>query len=87
LIVKEIVKMKVNQVEIDTIENKIHYEYLVGNKYRIVVSHTNAVPYKSSANDEVFIKNINGECVFSYSTKYTTAWKSDYEKLMKFLKI
>jgi hypothetical protein len=91
-IVNEIVKMEVNKVSIDTVDyaNQIYYEYFVGNKYRIVVSRTNDVPFKSIKNDEIFIKDINGECVFSYYTRYHaigSAWKSDYIKLMKYLNL
>ena len=92
ILVNEIVQMKVTSCEIDTISwmNTIKYEYMIENKYRISVDYEPKIPYKNESRYEVYIKNVDGEVLFLYCTRWNSlnyAWKSDFEKLMKYLKL
>jgi hypothetical protein len=90
-LVNEISQMKVSSCEIDTIPSmNTRYEYMIENKYRISVDYEPKVPFKTQNRYEVYIKNVDGEVLFIYCTSWSSlnyAWKSDFEKLMKYLKL
>jgi hypothetical protein len=88
----EILSMKIEEVRIDTSDNEIYYGYLIENKYKIYIYRELPEAFKSVGRYYVFIKDINGNLVFTYDTKYPhsnldSGRTSDYEKLMKHLKL
>ena len=68
----------------------ICYRYYT-NKYKIDVYKDLPEKFESQGSISTYVTNINGKQVFSYDTKYRFSsfgvWKSDYLKLIKYLKI
>jgi len=96
-IVNDIVSLHVQSAKVDTMFNgkEIYYHYYVGdkiqgNKYFIVIDKELPEPFKSSGRCEIFIRNVKGDLIFSYDTKFkmlSRTWESDYIKLTKYLNL
>ena len=71
--------------------NRTYLEFWVGGKYKIDVATTDPKPFSSTARQEVHVRDIDGNWVVSYDTKYhystLDCWKSDYIRLMNYLNI
>ena len=69
--------------------NRTYLEYWIGGKYKIDVTTTDPKPFSSTARQEVHVRDIDGNFVMSYDTKYhystLNCWESDYIRLMKHL--
>ena len=89
-VVNEIVTMKIDSSKVDTIFNSYMYTFYVNGKYRICIDRKLSKPYISTLHDDVIITDLNGNCVLLYNTRYSNSWgtwKSDYQKLLKYLKL
>ena len=71
--------------------NKTNLEFWVGGKYKIDITNTDPKPFSSSGRHEVYVRDIGGNLVINYDTKYHyptfDCWESDYIRLMKYLNI
>ena len=71
--------------------SKTNLEFWVGGKYKIDITNTDPKPFSSSGRQEVYVRDIGGNFVMTYDTKYHYSmfdcWKSDYIRLMKYLNI
>ena len=71
--------------------NKTNLEFWVGGKYKIDITNTDPKPFSSSGRHEVYVRDIGGNLVINYDTKYHYStfdcWESDYIRLMKYLNI
>lgn len=71
--------------------NRTYLEFWVGGKYKIDVTTTDPKPFSSTARQEVYVRDIDGNWVMSYDTKYHYStfdcWESDYIRLMKYLNV
>ena len=71
--------------------NQANLEFWVGGKYKIDIINTDSKPFSSSGRQEVYVRDIGGNFVMTYDTKYHYSmfdcWESDYIRLMKYLNI
>lgn len=71
--------------------NRTYLEYWIGGKYKIDVTTTDPKPFSSTTRQEVHVRDIDGNFVMSYDTKYhystLDCWESDYIRLMNYLNI
>jgi hypothetical protein len=72
-------------------DNTTYYEFWIGGKYKVDVEATKSQPFQSKDRQEVYVRDIDGNLVMSYDTKYhyktLNCWESDYIQLMKYLNI
>lgn len=93
-VVTEIESLKIdstNSFQYSFEPNLTYLEFWVGGKYKISVTTTDPKPFYSTARQEVIVKDIDGDFVLSYDTKYHYStfdcWESDYKRLMRHLNI
>jgi len=71
--------------------SKTNLEFWVGGKYKIDITNTDSKPFSSTYRHEVYVRDIGGNFVMTYDTKYHYSmfdcWESDYIRLMKYLNI
>ena len=71
--------------------NQTNLEFWVGGKYKIDITNTYPKPFSSTYRQEVYVRDIGGNFVMTYDTKYHHSmfdcWRSDYIRLMKYLDI
>ena len=71
--------------------SKTNLEFWVGGKYKIDITNTDPKPFSSTHRQEVYVRDIGGNFVMTYDTKYHHSmfdcWRSDYIRLMKYLDI
>lgn len=87
-VISEIETLKVDSIKETNYISESYYEFWIGGKYKIDHHITNSVPFKSESRQEVFVRDIEGEILLTFDTKYSTfnCWESDYIRLIKYLK-
>ena len=86
----EIESMKIDSTKVFEFGNTIVYDFWVGDKYKISLTHDRKEPFVQKDRQLVYIKDFDGEILFYYDTEWNTTlrpWESDYIRLTKYLNI
>jgi outer membrane lipoprotein-sorting protein len=86
----EIESMKIDSTKVLESGKTVNYDFWVGGKYKISLTHDRKEPFVQKDRQQVRIKDFDGEILFYYDTEWNTTlrpWESDYIRLTKYLNI